>query len=333
MLAPLNPPPAPYRAWPKAELHLHLEGSVEPETMQQLDPGLTLDDVRAMYRIQGFQGFIQAYKSVVERLRAPHDYAHITRALLTSLAADNVRYAEITLSAGVVLWQNQDFAPIYTAVREAAAGFPIEVHWILDAVRHFGVAPAMRVAELAAERVNDGVVAFGIGGDEERGPAAWFGDVYQFAKRAGLRLTAHAGETVGPESVWAALEIGAERIGHGIRAVEDPALLRHLRDRGIPLEVCISSNVATGATKSLDAHPVRRLYDAGVPITLNTDDPAIFSTTLSSEYELAARHFGFSESELRGIADNAFRYAFHRHHSAPTAPPPAATPRGPTPRR
>jgi adenosine deaminase/aminodeoxyfutalosine deaminase len=312
-------PSAPYRAWPKAELHLHLEGSVEPRTLRQLDPALTIDAVRAMYRFRGFQGFIQAYKSVVERLRAPRDYAHITRALLTNLAAENVHYAEITLSAGVVLWQGQDFAPVYAAVRAAAAESPIEVHWILDAVRHFGVAPAMRVAELAAERVKDGVVAFGIGGDEERGPAAWFGEVYQFAKRAGLRLTAHAGETVGPESVWAALEIGAERIGHGIRAVEDPALLRHLRDRGIPLEVCISSNVATGAVKSLDAHPVRRLHDAGVPITLNTDDPAIFSTTLSSEYALAAGHFGFSEAELRGIAENGFRYAYRASTSGSTA--------------
>jgi adenosine deaminase/aminodeoxyfutalosine deaminase len=263
-----------------------------------------------MYRFHGFQGFIQAYKSVVERLRTPEDYARITRALLRRLAAESVQYAEITLSAGVVLWKGQEFAPIYTAVRQAAAESPVDVHWILDAVRHFGVQHAMRVAELAAERVNDGVVAFGIGGDEERGPAAWFGEVYRFAKVAGLRLTAHAGETVGPESVWAALEIGAERIGHGIRAVEDPELLRHLRDRGIPLEVCITSNVATGAVESLESHPVRRLYDVGVPITLNTDDPAIFLTTLSGEYELAARQFGFSEAELRGIAQNAFRYGF-----------------------
>jgi adenosine deaminase/aminodeoxyfutalosine deaminase len=300
----------PYRAWPKAELHLHLEGSVEPETMQELDPALTPDAIRAMYRIHDFQGFIQAYKAVVERLRTPEDYAHIARALMRRLAAENVQYAEITLSAGVVLWKQQEFAPVYAAVRQAAAESTIEVHWILDAVRHFGVAHAMRVAELAAERVNDGVVAFGIGGDEERGPAAWFGEVYRFAKGAGLRLTAHAGETVGPESVWAALDIGAERIGHGIRAVEDAALLRHLRDRGIPLELCITSNVATGAVASLDAHPVRRLFDAGVPITLNTDDPAIFATTLSGEYELAAHRFGFSEAELRGIAENAFRYAF-----------------------
>ncbi|MGA3043650.1 MAG: adenosine deaminase [Bryobacteraceae bacterium] len=303
-------PVTPYRAWPKAELHLHLEGSVEPETMQELDPALTREAVQSMYRIDSFQGFIQAYKSVVERLRTPRDYARITRALLRRLAAESVQYAEITLSAGVVLWKRQEFAPVYAAVRQAAAEFPMEVHWILDAVRHFGVEHAMRVAELAAERAHNGVVAFGIGGDEERGPAAWFGDVYRFAKGAGLRLTAHAGETVGPESVWAALEIGAERIGHGIRAVEDAALVRHLRDRGIPLEVCISSNVATGAVASLDVHPVRRLYDAGVPITLNTDDPAIFAVTLSGEYELAARRFGFSEAELRGIAENGFRYGF-----------------------
>ncbi len=152
------------------------------------------------------------------------------------------------------------------------------VYFILDAVRHFGAAHAMQVAELAAARVNDGVVAFGIGGDEERGPAEWFGDVFRFAKSAGLRLTAHAGETMGRQSVWAALEIGAERIGHGIRAVEDPALLRHLRDRGIPLEVCISSNVATGAVTSLDAHPVQAPVRCRRAADADTDDPAIFAT-------------------------------------------------------
>jgi aminodeoxyfutalosine deaminase len=303
-------PVADFRAWPKAELHLHLEGSVEPETLCELDPALTLDAARRIYRMAGFQGFIEAFKTVSRLLCTPGDYAHITRALLARLAAENVRYAEITLSAGVVLWKEQEFAPIYDAVREATGDSPVEVQWILDAVRHFGAEHARKVAELAAERVNDGVVAFGIGGDEQRGPAAWFGEVYRYAKSAGLRLTAHAGETMGPESVWAALEIGAERIGHGIRAADDEALLRHLRERDIPLEVCISSNVATGAVDSLRAHPVRRLYDAGVPITLNTDDPAMFATTLTGEYELAARQFGFSDGELRGIAQNARRYAF-----------------------
>ena len=299
-----------YSTWPKAELHLHLEGSVEPETMRQLDPSLTAEAVRDLYQCSDFQGFIAIYKFVVEKLRTPEDYATITRALLARLAAEQIRYAEINLSAGVVLWKEQEFAPIYTAVRQAATESPVEVHWILDAIRHFGAEHAMQVAELAAERVNDGVVAFGIGGDEKRGPAAWFGEVFDFAKSAGLRLTPHAGEIVGPESVWAALELGADRIGHGIRAIDDPALLRHLRDRDIPLEVSITSNVITGAVPSLAAHPLRRLYDAGVPITLNTDDPAIFSTTLSGEYELAARHCGFSEAELCEIAENGFRYAF-----------------------
>jgi len=186
----------------------------------------------------------------------------------------------------------------------------VEVRWILDAVRQFGAEHAMQVAELAAERVGKGVVAFGIGGSEERGPAEWFTEVYGFAKSAGLRLTAHAGESAGPESVWAALRLGAERIGHGIAAADDPALMRHLRERDIPLEVCITSNVVTGVVKRVEDHPVRRLYDAGVPITLNTDDPAMFGCMLVGEYRLAARQFGFSEGELRGIAENGFRYRF-----------------------
>jgi aminodeoxyfutalosine deaminase len=303
-------PSASYRDWPKAELHLHLEGSVEPETLQALDPSLSSEAIGVMYHFSGFQGFLQTFKSIVERLRGPEDYAAITRRLLARLAEENVRYAEITLSAGVVLWKGLEFGPVYDAVRLAASGSTVEVHWILDAIRHFGTEHAMQVAELAVARAGDGVVAFGIGGDEERGPAESFGEVYRFAKSAGLRLTAHAGETMGPESVWSALEIGAERIGHGIRAVEDADLMRELRARDIPMEVCITSNVMTGAAASLEAHPVRRLFDAGVPVTLHTDDPGIFGCTLSSEYDLAARTFGFSEAEMRGIAENAFRYAF-----------------------
>jgi len=295
---------------PKAELHLHLEGSIEPETLVELAPGCDVKEVTANYRYSDFAEFLMSFKWVTSYLRSPADYALITQRLLANLERQNVRYAEITLSAGVALLRKQDFAPIYDAVRKASKESSVEVHWILDAIRHFGPEQAMQVAELAAERVNDGVVAFGIGGDEARGPAEWFGEVFAFARKKGLRLTAHAGETTGPESVWGALALGAERIGHGIRSIEDPALLRELRDRGVPLEVCISSNVATGAVSSLAAHPVRRLYDAGVPLVLNSDDPAMFQTSLTKEYEVARDHFGFSDAELQELAENSFRHAF-----------------------
>jgi len=295
---------------PKAELHLHLEGSVEPETLHELDPATSVEEFRALYSYSDFDAFLRAFGAIGKRLRTPEDYALITRRLLERLAAQNVRYAEIIIAAGVAIWKGQDFAPIFEAIRGAARDSPVEVRWILDAVRQFGVEHTMRVAELAAERVDQGVVALGIGGSEERGPAVWFTGVFAFAKRSGLRLTAHAGESMGPESVWAALKLGAERIGHGIASVHDADLMRHLREHDIPLEICITSNLVTGVVKRIEEHPVRRLYDAGVPIVLNTDDPAMFHCTLVGEYRLAANQFGFSEVELRGIAENGFRYAF-----------------------
>jgi aminodeoxyfutalosine deaminase len=295
---------------PKAELHLHLEGSLEPETLRELDPAAPLEELRALYRYTDFNGFLKAFAEIGKRLRTPADYALATRRLLERLAEQNVRYAEIILAAGVVLWKGQDFAPIFDAVAEAAEGSPVEVRWIVDAVRQFGVEHVMAVARLAAARVDRGVVAFGIGGSEERGPAEWFTDVFRFAADAGLRLTAHAGEGTSAQSVWSALKLGARRIGHGIAAAQDPELMAHLREADIPLEICISSNLATGVVKCLEEHPVRRLYDAGVPIVLNTDDPAMFSCTLVGEYRLAARAFGFRETELRHLARNGFRYAF-----------------------
>jgi|SRR5579871_211406 len=299
-----------YHELPKAELHLHLEGAATPQMMHELVPALAAEEIQRRFAFQTFAGFLDCYKWVVEHLRSADDYALIARRLLASLAQQNVRYAEITLSAGVILWKKQDFAPIYEALQLEALASPVTVRWNLDAIRHFGAGHAMEVAELAAKHVGRGVISFGIGGDEARGPAEWFTEVYVFAREQGLRLTAHAGETVGPESIWGALQLGAERIGHGIRAIDDPVLVRHLRDHQIPLEICISSNVATGAVKSVGSHPVRRLHDAGVPIVLNTDDPGMFRTTLEDEFELAEREFNFSETELAGIAENGFRYAF-----------------------
>jgi aminodeoxyfutalosine deaminase len=297
---------------PKAELHVHLEGSVEPETLHELDPATPVEEFRALYRYADFDAFLKAFGAIGKRLRTADDYALITRRLLERLYAQNVRYAEIIVAAGVVLWKGQEFAPIFDAISAAALDSPVDVRWIVDAVRQFGAEQAMQVAHLAAERANRGVVAFGIGGSEERGPAESFAEVFSFARSVGLRLTAHAGESMGPESIWAALKIGAERIGHGIAAIQDPELMRHLRDRQIPLEVCITSNLVTGVVKRMEEHPVRRLFEAGVPITLNTDDPAMFGCTLVGEYRLAATAFGFSQTELRHISENAFRFAFRK---------------------
>ena len=295
---------------PRAELHLHLDGSVEPETLLEIDPTLTREEIAERTAYTDFAGFLTSFVWVNQRLRTPDHYARVARRLFERLESEGVTYAEVILSVGVVLWKEQDLDAIYKALAREAARTPVTVRWIFDAIRQFGAETAKPVFDLAAERVGDGVVAIGLGGDEVRGPAGLFGDLFREARERGLRLTCHAGETAGPRSVWEALQIGSERIGHGIRSIEDPALVAHLAAKQIPLEVCITSNLRTGAVASLAEHPVRRLYDAGVPIVLNSDDPALFGCTLTSEYELAAREFGFTEDELAGLARNAFRYAF-----------------------
>ena len=298
------------REVPKAELHLHLEGSVEPETLYELDPATSVEEYRALYHYTDFDAFLRAFGVIGKRLRTPEDYALITRRLLERLER---RTCAMPRSLWPPAWcSGRSRISRRSSMRSARRrrSPAVQVRWILDAVRQFGVEPAMQVAELAAERVDRGVVAFGIGGSEERGPAEWFKDVFAFARNAGLHLHAHAGESMGPESIWDALELGAERIGHGIAAVRDEALMRHLRERDIPLEICITSNLVTGVVQRIEDHPVRRLFDAGVPIVLNSDDPAMFRCSLTGEYRLAAEQFGFTEAELRGIAENGFRYAF-----------------------
>lgn len=301
---------APVRSFPKAELHLHLEGAIEPETLREIDPSLTAEEIAAAFHYEDFLGFLQSYVWVTRKLTQPEHYAIATRRLLESLAAQNVEHAEITISAGVINWKEQAFGPIFDAVQREAARSKITVGWIIDAVRQFGVEPCERVVDQAIERVDDGALAIGIGGDEARGPAIWFKDVFARARDGGLRLTAHAGETTDAQSIWQALEIGAERIGHGIRAIEDPELMAELKRRKVPLEISITSNLRTGSVATLRQHPVRKLYDAGVPIVLNTDDPALFGCTLDGEYQLAAREFGFSAEELLDLAENSFVHSF-----------------------
>src|ERR1700722_15649265 len=296
------------------ELHLHLEGTVDRETLMMLDPGVSREAVDAAWRFTDFAGFLECFKFIAQRIRGPRDYGLITRRMMESLARQGITYADVTLGAGGALGRGLDFHSVWRGIREAQREaykeWPVEIWWNLDAIRQFGPDHVMEVARIAANYVGDGAISFGIGGDEVGGPALPLRDAFKYARDAGLRLTAHAGETAGPDSIRAALEIGAERIGHGIRAVDDPDLMRRLREEQIPLEVCITSNVRTGAVASLDVHPVRRLFDAGVPITLNTDDPGVFETDLAREFAIARDTFGFSESELAGVRAAANKYRF-----------------------
>jgi adenosine deaminase/aminodeoxyfutalosine deaminase len=296
------------------ELHVHLEGTVDRETAMMLDPGATREEVDRAWDFVDFAGFIGCFKFIAQRLKGPKDYGLITRRMVESFAHQGISYAEVTLGAGVILWRGFDFDEVWRAIREAqreaCAATGVEVWWNLDAIRQFGPEHVLEVARVASRYVGDGAVSFGIGGDEVAGPARLFGEAYRYAQDAGLRLTAHAGETDGPESIRAALAIGAERIGHGIRAADDPDLLRQLREEGIPLEVSITSNVKTGAVRSLGEHPLRRIVDAGVAVTLNTDDPGIFETTLADEFRIAREVCGLSAAEVADAVGNAEKFRF-----------------------
>lgn len=289
---------------------MHLEGTVSPATLKELDPSLTDDEIARELNYDNFDGFIGAYVWVNRKLRTPEDYALIARRLFADLSRQGVCYAEVIVSAGVILWKKQDLGAVFDALEAEAEQSPVPVRWILDATRQWGALAAEPVFDFAAANQHRGIVGIGLGGFEELGPARWFTVLFEKARERGLHLTCHAGETTNAQSVWDALSIGAERIGHGVRAIEDPRLLDELRYRDIPLEISISSNVRTGAVPSLDEHPVRRLFDAGIPITLNTDDPALFQCTLESEYALAVSKFGFTSAEIEQIASNSLHYAF-----------------------
>ncbi len=298
-----------HRELNKAELHLHLEGSLEAATIIEMHPDISPAEVHQRYDTTDFPQFIDSYKWVSQLLGSPEHYALATRHLLQRLVADNVGYVELTLSVGVILWKQQDVHAIFEAINREARAATIPCYWTFDFIRHFELEHAMRVAELALEFADEGVVGFGCGGDESRGPCTKYLAAFQLAQRNGLHLVPHAGETSDAGSVWDALRVGAERIGHGIRAVEDPDLLAELRRQNIPLEICIASNVTTGAVTDLKSHPVRRIADAGVPIVLNTDDPAMFHTTLSDEYDKAGQ-LGFTDAELAKLSQASFGYGF-----------------------
>jgi len=310
------------RRLPKAELHLHLEGTIKPETLVELsrrhdETPLTLEAARSLYQYENFLGFLMAFKAVTERLKGPDDYELITYDMIRELARQGVVHAEVYISFGIIFyWKKTDVEPYVEAIergrQRGEKDFGTTVLWIVDAVRHFGVEEGARVFRKAAELRESypSIVGIGIGGDEARGPADQFRDLYKEAKAAGLRLTAHAGESVGPESVWSAINIGAERIGHALAAQHDPELIEVLSKRQIPLEINITSNIKTGCCKAFEEHPVKDYFESGLMITLNSDDPPMFGSDLLGEYVLAQERYGFTMDQMRELAANAVEASF-----------------------
>ena len=317
--------PAAIAAAPKAELHLHLEGAIQPGTVCALTarhgPRLSESEVRRRYAYRDFTEFIEAFKWVTSYLRNPQDYALIVADLAEHLLAQSVTYAEITLSVGVMLLRKQQPEANFAAILRAAEPFAargLRLRWIFDAVRQFGAEEAMRVVETARSCASKEIVAFGVGGDELSTPTHQFRAVYDAAATSGLHRLIHAGEIGGPDKIREAVELlGAERIGHGIAAIHNPALMDLLADRRIPLEVCPTSNLRTGALDTqlrrkdtvIADHPLPQLLRHGVPIVLSTDDPAMFHTTLLDEYRVAAS-LGLTATELGQLVSNSHDFAF-----------------------
>jgi adenosine deaminase len=310
---------------PKAELHLHLEGTIQPATVCALSARRGVrtgeDEVRRRYDYTGFLGFLDAFKWVTSYLRDPADYALITRDLCDYLLQHRVVYAEVTLSIGVMFLRNQKPEANFEAIVRAAEEFEsrgLNLRWIFDAVRQFGPDAATRVVHAAKNCASSKIVAFGIGGDELSVPTNDFLPVYEAASAAGLHRLIHAGEIGGPEKVREAVELlQVERVGHGIAAIHDPALMDLLVDRRIPLEICPVSNIKTGALAkqcgrigaAVSEHPLPQLMRHGIQVVLSTDDPAMFQTDLTAEYT-AAGQMGLSEAELRQLARAGFAHAF-----------------------
>jgi adenosine deaminase/aminodeoxyfutalosine deaminase len=313
------------RRLPKAELHLHLEGAILPATLVELSARhdarpLTLAEAEALYQFTDFTSFLNAFKAVTRLLIDPEDYELAAWRKMEHLACQGVVHAEVYIAVGVIyLWRNHDpaaFEPIFAALERARERaereLGLSIYWIFDAVRHFTVEEAERVFLKAAELkpAHPSIIGIGLGGDERRTGSEPFRAFYAAAAQAGLRLTNHAGETTGPEAIWEALAIGSERIGHAVSALNGPNLLQELKAREVPLELCPTSNVRTGVCPSFAAHPLRRYFDLGLMVTLNSDDPAFFGSDLANEYLLAHTEQKFTRDELRQLASNSIRASF-----------------------
>ncbi|MFV0360596.1 adenosine deaminase [Tropicimonas sp.] len=309
------------KSLPKVELHLHLEGAAPPAFVRGLAAEKSIDlrgifDERGDYAYDGFIDFLRVYEAATAVLQSPEDYARLTATVLAELAAEGVIYAETFVSpdfcggGDLAAWREY-LAAMHEAARRAEVVDGIVLKGIVTPIRHFGPERARAPALCAAETAGDFITGFGLGGNESVGRPRDFAWGFDCAREAGLRLTCHAGEWAGPDSVRGAVrDLRVERIGHGVRAIEDPALVGDLAERGIVLEVCPGSNIALGLFPDWKSHPVARLREAGVPVTVSTDDPPFFHTTMTREYERLAAATGWDEAEFRAINRVAAGAAF-----------------------
>ncbi len=321
---------------PKAEIHIHLEGAIQPETLLELArrnnmmdtlPADNVAGLREWYTFSDFGHFVKIYLTIADTLRNADDFALIAYHNGKDMAAQNIRYRELTFTPFLhtdYLDKGLTIEPVLAGLKagkdRAAKEFGVEMRWVFDIPRDFCfpnhdgkdydpyAAEATLKYALAGREI--GVVGYGLGGSEPGHPPEPFADAFVAAKVEGLMSVPHAGETEGPESVWGSLrELQAQRIGHGVRAIEDQALMAYLKEHQIPLEINPTSNICLHVYDSYDEHPFRKLDEYGIPVTVNSDDPPLFNTSLVEEYAVLAEHFGYGRVELVRIARNAFVYA------------------------
>jgi aminodeoxyfutalosine deaminase len=307
---------------PKAELHVHQVGSTAPRIVAELASRhpetpvpKTPEELADYFRFTDFAHFVTVYLSVVDLVRTAEDVRMLTYEVARDMSGQRIRYAELTCSpytsvlAGVPA---EAFCEAIEDARHAAErDFGLVLRWCFDIPGEFGIPGAEETLRIATEIAPEGLVSFGLGGPEVGVARPQFKEFFDRARAAGLRSVPHAGETTGPQTIWDALvELGAERIGHGTSATSDPRLLEHLVSAGIPLEVCPTSNIATGAVARLAEHPIIEMYRAGVTVTVNSDDPPMFNTTLNREYEVAADLLGLDAPGVASLAGNAVRASF-----------------------
>jgi adenosine deaminase len=307
-------------ALPKAELHVHIEGAAPPALVKRLAErhGLDIDglfDGQGRYVWSDFTGFLNAYDRAARVFRAPEDYADLAETYLLSIAAEGAIYAELTISpdhaAGAGLSYRDYVAGLAEGIARARKAVGIEARMIAIGVRHFGARAVEQVVTQVLAAPHPLVTGFGLAGDEREGHPANFARAFRMAGDAGLGLTAHAGEFCGPESITATLDfLRVGRIGHGVRALEDREVVARIVEDGIALEICPASNVALGVCSNLRFHPVNHLRRAGCRVTLNSDDPPFFATSLGAEYESCARTFGWKSGDLIEMTRNAVKAAF-----------------------